>query len=213
MADKDINSLDRFRKQSPRLVLEEHSHCEVPAGCGGVVLRWRNPLAALPLVVHLYCPVKSTLFVDGKLVENTGVDLEPGPHVFAIVIEEIDLASGLFMFAALHDPQRAHKHMPPGVEEKGFQLISAADRTWRFLTEEPIEHAVPWTTLDFIDRDWPVLARVLPSPQVEWRQPGAYQAHWCNRHHAAFLALPKETKGKSGVWVRRKFVVPLPTTK
>jgi sulfatase modifying factor 1 len=28
-------------------VLEAHSHCEVPAGCGGVVLQWRNPSAGL----------------------------------------------------------------------------------------------------------------------------------------------------------------------
>ena len=37
-----LNGPDRYRKRSPRLVLEEHSHCEVPAGCGGVVLRWIN---------------------------------------------------------------------------------------------------------------------------------------------------------------------------
>ena len=37
-----INTLSRYRGRPPRLVLEEHNHCEVPAGCGGVVLRWRN---------------------------------------------------------------------------------------------------------------------------------------------------------------------------
>ena len=31
-----LNTLNRFRKHSPRLLLEEYSHCEVPAGCGGV---------------------------------------------------------------------------------------------------------------------------------------------------------------------------------
>jgi hypothetical protein len=41
MAGKDLrlNSLSRYTKRSPEYVLEEHSHCEVPAGCGGVVLR------------------------------------------------------------------------------------------------------------------------------------------------------------------------------
>lgn len=44
MPDRELklNSISRFSKQSPRLVLEEHGHCEVPAGCGGVVLRWRG---------------------------------------------------------------------------------------------------------------------------------------------------------------------------
>ena len=79
MADKKLNSLERFRKQSPRLVLEEHSHCEVPAGCGGVVLRWRNPLAGLPLLVHFYAPGKSTLYLDGREVTQIGNDLPPGP--------------------------------------------------------------------------------------------------------------------------------------
>jgi hypothetical protein len=41
--EQRLNSLDRFRKQPGRLVLEEHSHCQVPAGCGGGVLRRRNP--------------------------------------------------------------------------------------------------------------------------------------------------------------------------
>ena len=42
-----LNSLDQFRKQSSRLVLEEHSHCEVPAGYLGMqaeffVIEFRN---------------------------------------------------------------------------------------------------------------------------------------------------------------------------
>jgi len=64
--NQHLNSLGRFRKQPGRLVLEEHSHCEVPTGCGGVVLRWRNPHAVLPVTMHLYTPVRATLLVDGK---------------------------------------------------------------------------------------------------------------------------------------------------
>jgi hypothetical protein len=39
-ADLSLNSIDRYRKRSNRLILEEHRSCELPAGCGGVVLRW-----------------------------------------------------------------------------------------------------------------------------------------------------------------------------
>ena len=45
--DLRLNELERFRKTSSRLALEAHSHCEVPAGCGGVVLRWTRPGAPL----------------------------------------------------------------------------------------------------------------------------------------------------------------------
>src|SRR3954471_21444558 len=105
-----LNSLERFRKQSDRLVLEAHGHCEVPAGCGGVVLRWRNPTAALPLLVHLYSPGKSELFLDGAAVVHTGNDVAPGEHVFAFVLEDADLSAGLFMFVAVHDQERG-KHL------------------------------------------------------------------------------------------------------
>lgn len=30
-----LNSLSRYTKQSPNLVLQECEHCEVPAGCAG----------------------------------------------------------------------------------------------------------------------------------------------------------------------------------
>src|SRR5687768_6072864 len=52
--DLKLNGLSRYAKESPRLVLEEYGHCEVPAGCGGVVLRWRNPDQPIPMVVHSF---------------------------------------------------------------------------------------------------------------------------------------------------------------
>src|SRR5438067_610618 len=75
MSEQPISSLDRYRKRSARLVLEEHGSSVVPAGCGGVVLRWRNPQQTVPLVVYLYSPGQAQLFLDGALVESTGVDL------------------------------------------------------------------------------------------------------------------------------------------
>src|SRR5947199_1939086 len=104
MSDQQqLNSVERFRKQPGRLVLEEHSHCEVPAGCGGVVLRWRNPLAALPVTVHLYAPVKPVCFLDGDELQTGRIDLVPGRHVAAVLLDNVDLSAGLLMFAATHD--------------------------------------------------------------------------------------------------------------
>src|SRR5438445_588541 len=103
--EQQLNSLERFRKQPGRLVLEEHSHCEVPAGCGGVVLRWRNPRATLPLLLHLYAPGEFTLSLDGDTPRTGRVDVAPGRHVVGLVLPDADLAAGLFLFAATHDPK------------------------------------------------------------------------------------------------------------
>jgi hypothetical protein len=57
MPDSDdlrLNELQRYRKTSGRLALKVHSHCEVPAGCGGVVLRWRRPGAPIGIALFSY---------------------------------------------------------------------------------------------------------------------------------------------------------------
>ena len=66
--DLDINTVDRFRKRSTKLILEHHSHCEVPAGCGGVVMRWRDPRDGVPLIVEWFSVSAHTLegHVDGE---------------------------------------------------------------------------------------------------------------------------------------------------
>jgi len=209
MAEQKLNTLDRFRKQSERLVLEEHSHCEVPAGCGGVVLRWRDPFACLPLLVHLYSPGNSELYLDGERVVHTGNDVAPGEHLFAFVLEDADLSGGLFMFAAFHDQKRG-KHLPPGVSEAPLWLVSAADGCWLATIEQPIDRAVTWIEPAYGDGDWQPLTRSVPSPYPEYREPNAYRANWCNRYSAAFLALPPQD-GRGRVWVRRRFTVPGPT--
>src|SRR5947209_16619792 len=129
--EQRLNSLDRFRKQPGRLVLEEHGHCEVPAGCGGVVLRWRNPFAALPLTVHLYSPAEVTWLVDGNKPPTARVDLAPGTHVFGFVIANADLSGGLLMCAAVYDPKRNQATPPAAVRESPLKVLTAADGTWK----------------------------------------------------------------------------------
>jgi hypothetical protein len=212
MADKKLNSLDRFRKQSPRLVLEEHSHCEVPAGCGGVVLRWRNPLAVLPILVNYYAPGKATLFIDGREVTQIGNDVPPGSHVVGIELHEADLSTGLFMFAAVHG-DRVHKTLPEGVSESPFRLVSEADRSWLVTTEEPDEYPHRWNELAFDDSKWQPLVRFVESPPSNSGEPNAYRIYRCNRHSAAFLALAPTMSSTGRVWVRRRFTVPGATVK
>src|SRR5271166_5805199 len=151
MSEQRLNSLDRFRKQPGRLVLEEHSHCEVPAGCGGVVLRWRNPQSALHVTVRLYAPVKAVCCLDGEEVQTGRIDLVPGPHVAAVFLENVELSGGLLMFAATHDPKEYQRLRPADVEEAPLKVLSADDGTWKFTIEHPLDG---WTALAFDDRDW-----------------------------------------------------------
>src|SRR5438067_8150882 len=137
MSEQQLNSLDRFRKKPERLVLEEHSHCEVPAGCGGVVLRWRNPHAAVPLRVHFYSPARAALFLDNAPLSSGRPELSPGEHLLALALEEIDLSSGIFLFVARHDPQTSRGHTPSSVQETPQKVLGVGDGSWRFTLEEP----------------------------------------------------------------------------
>jgi len=82
MSDSDdlrLNELQRYRKTSSRLALEVHSHCEEPAGCGGVVLRWRRPGAPIGISLLSYVSGSSEgPFLDGKRFDEQRMTLAPG---------------------------------------------------------------------------------------------------------------------------------------
>lgn len=87
MADKRdlaLNDLSRYKKASNRLVLEDYSHCEVPAGCGGGILRWIDPQTSLPLKMWLWSTGKAALRFNGVEIDSTRVDTRSGPNVLAI---------------------------------------------------------------------------------------------------------------------------------
>jgi hypothetical protein len=212
MPEQRLNSLDRFRKQPARLVLEEHGNCEVPAGCGGVVLRWRNPHAAVPLTVYLYAPVQAACFVDGAELHSAGVDLPPGRHVLAVVVEgvELDLVDSLLMFAGVHDTGRYRGTLPADLAEPPVKVLTADDGTWKFTLQAP--GTDEWKTPFFDDSDWPALVKA-PTPQLEWRDFGAYQSQKAAEHGAACLTVPDPPKGKGTVWVRKVFDVAGPVVR
>lgn len=208
MPREPINSLDRFRKRSARLVLEETT-----AGCGGVVFRWRNPHAAVPATVMFYAPVPAKLFLDGAQVQNSGIDLAPGPHQVALALEEIDHDGGLFLFAAWHVADPYHTSLlPPGMREQEWKVLSAPDGTWLASLDEPPSD---WLGVNFDDSGWQKLTHERPTPNLGWREPGSHQAHWCKNQGARFLALSATARGKNDsgpIWVRKRLDVPGPHT-
>jgi hypothetical protein len=191
---QDLNSLSRFRKQSGRLVLEEHSHCEVPAGCGGVVLRWRNPFAAVPLTIRLYTPVPAACFLDGAEVLTGRVDLAPGRHAMALALENADLSVGLLLFAAVHPGTTTERPAPGEVIETPVGVLTADDGTWKCTLDGPVSDE--WKAPAFDDHAWVALKR-RPTPRLATGAPGAYQCDECVRQGAVCLGLPKP--GRAGV--------------
>jgi hypothetical protein len=193
VAKQPLNSLARFRKASARLVLEEQGNCEVPAGCGGVVLRWRNPLANVPVLISLYTPVPADFWLDAAPTTLARVDLAPGRHVIALALAEVDLSAGLLMMASV----------PEFTQEQGVKVLTGGD-TWKYTLDLPTED---WTTLAFNDQVWPVL-QVVPTPNLDWSEFRAHACHHCTRLGAACLGLPPSTpQARRKVWIRKIFEV------
>jgi len=204
---KKLNSLDRFRKQPGRLVLEAHGHCEIPAGCGGVVLRWRNPQSAVHVVVHVYTPIAGEVRFDGQPLEWSRIDLAPGRHLLTVAVQELELDRGFLMFAAWSDPEVVE--IPPAhVQEIPLQILSQADGSWKYTLEQPDP---TFFTLSFEDTPLPALVQY-PTPTLTWRDHGANQCHSCDERKAVCLGLPSAagSPSRGNVWVRRVFDIPGP---
>jgi hypothetical protein len=224
MADEPrLNSLGRFRKQPVRLVLEQHGHCEVPAGCGGVVLRWRNPHTLLTVTLYLYTPKEAECRLDGAALQTGHIDLAPGRHVLTVALADVDLAGPLLMFAAAHNPKDFQQVRPAAVSERPFKAVSKADRSWKFTLSPPPEG---WPALDFDDRDWPALGAAA-TPKLTWQDYNSWQCSQCIRLGAACLGVlaPAGKKARGGwqrllgvagppargdIWVRKAFDIPGP---
>lgn len=147
MSDEDdlrINRAHRYRKHSPRLVLEEHSHCEVPAGCGGVVLRWRDPQAGLPLIVSIVTPGAAEIWVDGEAQRGNWLVIQPGVRHLALRVHELEEGPHPLMLSVAHYDERNEQESAP-------LTLSRLDPTWRATSTAPPEG---WTEPDFDDTGW-----------------------------------------------------------
>jgi hypothetical protein len=204
--EQQLNSVSRFRKQPGQLVLEAYGTCEVPAGCGGVVLRWRNPRTARPVLVYLYTPVEARWFLDGEQPQTGRVDLAPGPHLFALALENVALSTGFLLFAAVGVTDQGRGSSVPPPEEKPFTVLSRASGTWRFTLAPPGDD---WIRPGCDDRTWAALAAVsLPPLQAE--DHGYYVSRKCLELGATSLGVPGADPAARRIWIRKVFEVPAP---
>jgi len=200
-----LNSLARYAKSSPLYVLEEHGHCEVPAGCGGVVLRWRNPQAGVPLYVWLYRDGDGTMLLDGEPLSSSRPLVSFGEHVLAFGLTVADPRYTALMFAAFYPPPAdAHVDVQSSAEQDvAVSVLSAADGTWRY-TEEP--DGREWMLPGFDDSGWPAMVareerRPPPDPK---RDIGKYSFERLLRLGAAGIGAADNA---GTIWVRRAFEV------
>jgi hypothetical protein len=143
MSDEDdlrLNTLHRFAKHSPRLVLQEYSHCEVPAGCGGVIVRWYDPELGTP--AHLRVTLRNAtgdVWLDGAVVVSNRIQLVVGTHVVAMRLAATDPTATIAMsFGTMLD------------RDDNIDVATGRAR-WRIATEDP---GAGWQRPDFDDAAW-----------------------------------------------------------
>jgi hypothetical protein len=145
--DLKINTLHRFTKHSPNLILQEYSHCEVPAGCGGVILRWSD--RAQGVTAQLRVSIQGgggKTWLDGAEAATSIIQLAPGRHAIAVQVSAVS-AMRTMPVRRLVAITAQHR------EREGVDLLAGA--AWTMATAEP---AAAWTAIDF-DAGWDAVPR------------------------------------------------------
>lgn len=180
--DLNVNSVDRFRKNSDRLVLEQHGSCEVPAGCGGVVLRWHNPNEGRPVAFSCAVVGDADVFVNGAIIASRAI-LPVGENVIAVRISNADDRHP-FIMAAWFDIPAADRGERDALELVVPDGCTAPDGTWR-TSPEPFAND-EWVQPQFDDSDWLPIRDTNESLPEEnnWRFDGL------TRQNGQYLRLP-----------------------
>lgn len=199
MSDKpEVNSLDRFRKQPGRLVLETYDHCEVPAGCGGVVFRWRRAERDHEFAVSVFSPAQATVWVDGEEMISRRTDLTAGPHVLALRLENAPLSGPLLMAVGavrVYTGQGRGAHWPVG-------LRTAPDGAWACRLTEPGDG---WLT--GAGEGWAPMVQTELPPEPGRSEAGRWAFRRCVDEGAACLGVPGTAEGVGTVWARAPFTL------
>jgi hypothetical protein len=226
----ELNKLDRFTKKSSRFMLEAYSHCEVPAGCGGVVLRWSNPAEAIPVHLHLYLALKDYTFYLNGTPTKTGLATvgwdEQLITIFVPLASEFTadelqqlLTPGFLMFALTFTEGNLLLPYDGDYKKKQTLLVSAADGSWKYSFTPP--EGDDWLQADFDDSGWlPLVAKEIPQPDRETDYFGHYRHEELTKYGATSLGVgdPLPQSKVSGLWLRKRFklerfeLVPPPTT-
>lgn len=217
--DLKLNSLNRFAKKSTRLALQEYSHCEVPAGCGGVVLRWTDPAEGLAAIVRAMLAGRYTGFLDGAQLDTARAVIPYGEHVLALGLERdppaaparpggiLGAIAGALTGARVGSDVLFAACIAPDVDRQDAVAIpgasTVADGTWRAIAADVPPEG--WRDAGFDDSAWPALVAAPPGAVAalpsgdHWR----WRLQELERMGAAVLLLPEGSR----LWVRKRFTV------
>lgn len=191
--DPRINRLDRYRKESDRLILEEHS-----AGCGGIILRWRNPDDGIPIRLEAAAPVEPEFFLDGQPLTSRRFVAKTGPHLFAVRLRLRRREPRWFGSIAFRDVvygEEGHNEVVQG--------LSTADDGWslRVAGDDAGDRTTPdWALPAFDASDW-------QKPQETSLPDEEDYGHWRYRMLAMRGAKIFELPSTEEVWIRKPFVL------
>ncbi|MFX0064814.1 MAG: hypothetical protein ACFFC7_21780 [Candidatus Hermodarchaeota archaeon] len=191
MADRELklNSISRFSKKSPRLVLEQYSHCEVPAGCGGVVIRWKDPQDLSTKVFIRIYNINGDLILNGNQ-HRSGLALVVygEQQVLAFHISNFQPGYGSLMFAAIYQKNR----------EESQKILSLPDGTWKYSLNKPLDDS--WMHAGFDDTSWfSMVLRPFPQPDTQ-----SYSYQILQELGAQELGI-KNSDISREIWVRKEF--------
>jgi len=202
--DLRLNTLHRFAKRSPSLLLQEYSHCEVPAGCGGVVLRWLDPRGGIPVLVQLASMGTSETWLDGTTLSSSHVTVGAGRHVIAVHLSEVGtwrkgqppILPAPFSIGVVSDAMGATRDL----------VRTATDVRWRWSARLP---PLLWVDANFDDARWPALGAADAQLLATVPSGASYSYERAVEHgQAMFEILTREA------WIRLSFTIeatPTPT--
>ncbi|MFN3649962.1 MAG: hypothetical protein ACK47B_10300 [Armatimonadota bacterium] len=219
-----LNSLSRYSKDSPRLVREEYGHCEVPAGCGGAVLRWRDPDAGVPVPVKLYTAGRGETYLDGAPLTAGRPLISFGDHQLAFEISGLDFRYLVLSFAAVYRETEEDGIQRSRLTGEQVTVLSAPDGTWKYSTEPPGDPR--WRELEFDDSAWRSMVEKTARPQPadpEAYDPDRWRIEWTTDLGAVPLGIPlpppaawerlklfgegEAPPAVSKLWVRKRFTI------
>lgn len=203
----ELNSLSRFRKKSSQFVLEQYSHCEVPAGCGGAVIRWRNPLANRSVILTMYWDEAFTVQIDGHEIVKSLFDLSPGRHALTLSKDGSKIGAPKVMCVLKAHNEETRTTMYTTVSEPTFHIMSIEPQRWRFTTVPPTDHN--WLLPNYDDSSWANLIKLdqTPPPDTEDRW---YEFRHCQEAGAFLLGAPMPWKPSEPYFIRFEFEIPQP---
>jgi hypothetical protein len=199
-----LNTLHRFSKHSPRLLLQEYSHCEVPAGCGGVVLRWIEREGGLPSILRMAAlgPIRCWLD-DHELISST-VELHGGEHVLALEVTELPRANTpLAVRLDVNLPNNSTTLLRSAEASRWWLTANQPSRAWSTLGYDPAAHG--WSRA----LEHPDHAAEVPHEQ-RWRWSSLTREPFAERPHLPAAARPLALPS-TRAWLRCEFTLDVAT--